>query len=67
MITPEKDVCACGGTVSRKLCDDLPGHHIYILACDACHHEYGPEWEEYHHETLCLGRGYGSDYTASVR
>jgi hypothetical protein len=32
----------------KKLCDDLPGRHIYIWACVCCQREYGPEWEEYH-------------------
>lgn len=43
-------VCSnCGGGVRRKLCDDFPGLHTYIWACDQCHKEYGSEWLEYHH------------------
>lgn len=39
----------CGGSLRKKLCDDLPGLHIYIWACERCQHEYGHEWEEWHH------------------
>jgi hypothetical protein len=33
----------------RKLCDDLPGVHVYVWACVHCQREFGPDWEEYHH------------------
>jgi hypothetical protein len=43
------------GHIRKKLCDDAPGRHTYILACTVCGHEYGVEWEEPHHETMPPG------------
>jgi hypothetical protein len=38
------------GHIRKKLIEDAPGCHTYILACTACQQEYGIEWEEPHHE-----------------
>jgi hypothetical protein len=43
-------ICSkCGSKVCKKLCEDCPGAHSYIWACEGCHEEYGDEWIEYHH------------------
>jgi len=48
-LKPYKYICGCGAGVRKKLCDDLPGEHSYIWACNGCGQEYGPEWTESHH------------------
>ena len=39
----------CGQRVRKKLCEDLPGVHTYVWACEGCYREYGGEWAEAHH------------------
>jgi hypothetical protein len=39
----------CGSSVTRKLCEDQPGVHVYVWACTECWKEFGEEWTEYHH------------------
>ena len=53
-VTPEYQSTCPGcqkGHIGKKLIEDAPGRHTYILACTACNHEYGVLWEEPHHET----------------
>jgi hypothetical protein len=49
-VLQKDDSCPkCGRELRRKFCDDLPGLHVYIWACDSCKREYGREWSRYHH------------------
>jgi len=42
---------SCQTNLKKKLCDDFPGLHTYILFCPTCNKEYGEEWSEPHHPT----------------
>src|SRR6266849_8914559 len=42
----KSDFCCpmCNLKVKKKLCEDLPGVHTYVWACDGCKREYSSEW-----------------------
>ncbi len=44
----KSDFCCpmCNLKVKKKLCEDLPGVHTYVWACDGCKREYSSEWIE---------------------
>lgn len=48
-VTSQNPCPHCGHPGRKKLCEDLPGVHTYIWACDGCGREYGREWMEAHH------------------
>jgi uncharacterized protein with PIN domain len=48
-VTRDDRCLHCGQRVRKKLCDDLPGMHTYVWACEGCYREYGDEWAESHH------------------